>query len=166
MPKPIPSYLRFWDRLETVGDCWLWTGAKGPTGYGHINVRHKTAYAHRYAYELAYGPIPDGKMVCHSCDNRLCCRPDHLFVGTPADNSADMVAKGRSTTGQNTRMYLHPEQEQGELNPMAKLTAEQVLEIRALYAQGGTSCAKLARRFGVCAQTINNIVRRVGWSHI
>lgn len=76
------------------GACWVWTGAT-LKGYGQIGDAGVVKYAHRVAYELAFGPIPDGLMVCHRCDNPPCCNPDHLFTGTALDNVADMVGKGR-----------------------------------------------------------------------
>jgi hypothetical protein len=87
---------RFYARLDTTGDCWFWTGATVVNGYGAFytygRVRHA---AHRVAYTLAYGPIPAGMQVCHTCDNPPCCRPSHLFLGDHAVNAADRVAKGR-----------------------------------------------------------------------
>lgn len=162
----VPLYKRFWESLDTSQDCWLWTGAKGPKGYGHIVVDTRHTYAHRYSYELANGPIPEGKMVLHKCDNRLCCNPSHLYVGTAADNTADMVRRGRCTSGLVSRFHLDPDCERGELNPYAKLTNDKVRQIRARYAEGGISQAKLARAFSVCQMTIWHIVNRKTWTHI
>lgn len=81
----------FWSRVDKSGDCWLWTGARDGKGYGRLGNK----VASRLSWELSHGPIPRGKLVCHKCDNPPCVRPDHLFLGSPADNFYDMVAKGR-----------------------------------------------------------------------
>jgi HNH endonuclease len=86
---------RFWGRVDKSGECWEWTGSLGSHGYGEFGVAGDRVLAHRYSYELASGPIPDGLYVCHHCDNRRCVRPDHLFLGTARDNALDMVRKGR-----------------------------------------------------------------------
>ena len=86
----------FWNKLvATQSGCLEWTGDKYRSGYGRVWRNGKNARAHRYAYELAKGAIPEGLMVLHSCDNRPCCNPDHLRVGTAKDNMADAIARGR-----------------------------------------------------------------------
>ena len=127
---------RFWAKVRKADGCWEWQGARQGRGYGFFSRRSTYQLAHRFAYELANGPIADGQFVCHRCDNPPCCRPDHLFLGAPADNSADMVAKGRASAPGGTRHYA------------ARFTAEQVREIRARYATGLVSTHILAREYG------------------
>lgn len=86
---------RFWDKVDRSGDCWLWTGAKFSGGYGHFNSNGFNHLAHRFAWELENGPIPDGLILLHACDNPSCVRVSHLTLGTHEDNARDMVAKGR-----------------------------------------------------------------------
>lgn len=88
---------RFWAKVRRLsdGDCWNWLGARVTAGYGQFRVNGSLYYAHRYSYEIHYGPVPDGMFICHGCDNPLCVNPLHLFVGTQSDNMIDMWNKGR-----------------------------------------------------------------------
>lgn len=145
-----------WALIDKSGgpdSCWLWTGPKDK-GYGRVSWQGKTLSAHRVAWLLVKGPIPDGMSVCHDCpggDNRACCNSSHHFLGTTADNSADMVAKGRS---------LH---RFGALHPRAKLTRAIVDEIRRKYATGQYSQSQLGAEYGVTQVHIGQIVRHEQW---
>lgn len=98
----------FWSLVDKTGDCWTWLGAKTDRGYGVIAVGRKQHRAHRLAWELTNGAIPDGMFVCHHCDNPSCVRPDHLFIGAPLDNTLDMVAKGRHAHGDRHWTRINP----------------------------------------------------------
>lgn len=93
----------FWSRVDQSGDCWEWTGARFPRGYGTTRFEGKNWYSHRLAWVLTNGPIPAGLQVCHTCDNPPCCRPEHLFLGTIKENLQDASAKGRLTRSAETR---------------------------------------------------------------
>jgi hypothetical protein len=97
-PQP-PVSERFWPKVRKTGGCWEWSAATRLCGYGVLNVLGRTVDAHRISWELHYGPIPRGMVVCHRCDNPPCVRPDHLFLGTKRDNTHDMLRKGRGKNG-------------------------------------------------------------------
>lgn len=125
--------------------------------------------AHRVAWELANGPIPEGLHVCHRCDNPPCCNPAHLFIGTHTDNQRDMAAKGRHVAphGDANGMRLHPEaRPRGERAGRAVLTDGQVIEIRNLYAAGGLSAARIGEMYGVAGSTIRRIAAGLRWTHL
>lgn len=93
-PRPAPEQ-RFWAKVNKTEGCWLWTASRTHEGYGMFSIQGRRHYAQRVAWMLTYGLIPEGMLVLHRCDNPPCCRPDHLFLGTHADNMADMATKGR-----------------------------------------------------------------------
>ena len=153
MPRKCTPAARFWAKVNTSTDpneCWAWGGYITPGGYGRTCWGES---AHRRAYELSVGAIPEGMLVCHHCDNPVCVNPSHLFVGTPADNMADKARKGRGQT-------------RGELNRHARLTVEQVREIRRLYALGGISQTALAYQFGIRQSALSALIRHETWKHI
>lgn len=98
-----PMQIPFWSRIKRTGEswesCWEWQGKRLPRGYGRLSRYGEQVYAHRYAYEVTWGPIPEGLHVCHSCDNPACVNPHHLWLGTASDNMRDCVAKGRQVSG-------------------------------------------------------------------
>ena len=145
----------FWSRVaqNDVG-CWWWRGNIATHGYGRIWWGGKRWRAHRLAYMLTYGQIPDGLCVLHRCDNHSCVKPEHLWLGGPAENSLDMVVKGRS-------VHLV-----GEQKGTSKLCTREVLEIRSLRTQEWPGNLAMARRFGVSTTTIKAIVRRKLWRHL
>jgi hypothetical protein len=105
MSKNMSIEERFFQKVNKTDSCWLWTGALSSTGYGSMGVQRKATSAHRLSYTLFKGQIPDGMIVCHSCDVRSCVNPDHLWIGTPSDNMKDMVAKDRH--GKSSRTQTH-----------------------------------------------------------
>ena len=156
-----PTISRFWSYVSVPAGfkgCRLWTSCINSKGYGHFNIGNdRIVRAHRLAWELTYGSIPAGLCVLHKCDTRACCRPDHLFLGTPADNMADMVRKGRS--------FALGRASPGEKNGIAKLTEQAVREIRVALAEGESQC-KIAVRYGVASTTVSRVARRKGWGHV
>lgn len=134
----------------TETGCWLWTGRMTANGYGTISDNYRSKSAHRVSYELHHGPVPDGAVVCHKCDVKACVNPSHLYAGTHKENYADARNRGR----------LRPRR--GETNPRAKLTREQVLEIRASSEMG----TELARRFGLSKSTVCQIRKGLRWKHL
>lgn len=144
---------RFWAKVHKSADgCWVWFGCRGQNGYGNFAPSGfgSKASVHRFSYEAAYGAIPEGFLVLHRCDNKLCVRPGHLFLGTHQDNARDMVSKGRSR--------------KGETHHAARLTREDVAEIRRRYAQGGITHRALAQQYGVGQMQICRIINGVRWA--
>ena len=141
---------RFYSKVDkdAGNGCWIWTASKTPTGYGQFSFNSKILRAHRFSAKYLGGLTIDGLLVCHQCDNPSCVNPAHLFLGTPADNSADMAMKDRSM--------------RGSVNHRAVLTEAQVLAIRA----DDRVLKLIAADYGVSINTIYKIKRRQRWQHI
>jgi|ERR1051326_339167 hypothetical protein len=167
--NPLTPIRMFHSRIDKATDkngCWIWTGQKMMQGYGYILLKGKVIKSHRYSYELFVGPIPDGLCVLHKCDNRACVNPNHLFIGTVADNNRDRALKNRSATGDRNGSRTHPEAcARGERNFNSKLTAEHVREIRKRAARGETQ-KSLASEFGVHNSVICEVVNKRAWAHV
>ena len=166
--KRRPMSVRFWKHVDRngpipphrpeLGPCWIWTGCSDRAGYGTLvrDHTHKKIVATHASWEIHFSPVPDGLWVLHQCDNPRCVNPDHLFLGTHADNMADMRHKGRG--GYKRRP--------GESNPIAKLTEDAVRSIRAEYAAGSVTKTALAAKYGVRVGTICFVLLRQTWQHI
>lgn len=187
---PLPIIDRFWANVEKTETCWLWLGKMINKGYGVMAVEGRYLLAHRLAWTIVVGEaIPDGLLVLHTCDVRRCVRNDefgtydiagqsyvrygHLFLGTYAANTADMVAKGRygflvhpetRPTGNRNRSITHPESvPRGEACANAKVTAADVAAIRRRYASGGIRHIDLAKEYGLALSQIGRIIRGESW---
>lgn len=152
----------FWALLDkSQGECWLWPAKVGDKGYGSAHYKGRRMYAHNAAWIMANGPIPDGQKVCHHCDNRRCCRPDHLFLGSAKENTDDMIAKGRhalvvigrrveSEHHRHARILAHLDAE--------RATAQRRVDMVEAYWQDGKSLSDLAAEYGQDPSTISKIV--------
>jgi hypothetical protein len=164
---PIP---RFWERVDKTpghgpnGDCWVWTGAN-VAGYGVITVNGAPVRATRFSYGLHNGPVPEGLVMCHTCDNPPCVRPDHLFAGTYSQNTQDALSKGRIQR-RIVAWPANPFAFRGERNGRAKLSENEIEAIRQRYAAGGVSQQVIADEYGVTQNLISKIILRQLWSHI
>lgn len=152
-----PPEVRFWRGVEKAGpnDCWPYVRGQRRGRYGRFQAGGKGSphlLTHRFSYELHHGPIPTGLFVCHRCDNPRCVNPAHLFLGTPKDNTADMIAKGRKATAAPL----------GERNGKAKLTVELVRYIKRSAARTAT----LARELGLSPNAVRGV--RIGrtWRNV
>ena len=144
---------RFWAKVEKTEQCWNWRGCINSGGYGGFSFLGEWEKAHRVSWIIHIGPIPNGLCVLHSCDNRRCVHPDHLWLGTKADNNADKTKKGRARGAPWYR------------NGATKLIPEQVRKIRLLRAMG-LSTYRLAERFGVSQRNICSILNGETWQTI
>jgi DNA-binding XRE family transcriptional regulator len=149
---PEEQYERYVDRTSTPDGCHLWTGPLFQTGYGRVKYDGVEQLAHRWGYRHYVGPISEGLVVRHTCDVKRCQNPTHWVIGTVADNNRDRDERGRTS--------------RGESHGTAKLTDEEVIQIRDRYASGGVSQQDLANEFGLSQVSISDIVRHVNWRHL
>lgn len=173
---------RFWSKVDKTpghgpnGDCWLWTAGLFDDGYGVFQIEGAARRAHRLAWEFTHGSLPsftnmkDGIVIRHKCHTPRCCNPDHLEPGTTADNVRDRDLAGRTwegPIGDKHWSVAHPEKVvRGMQQPNAKLTDDNIREIRRRYAAGGVSQSELGREFGVEQPHISLIVNRKIWKHV
>lgn len=137
---------RFFNKVQKTDTCWVWTGAQSNSGYGRFKINRKLESPHRVSYQIHYGKITDNSMVCHTCDNRSCVNPNHLFLGSRSENMIDASKKGRM--------------------PHAKLTPDLVRQIRKLYSTGNYSQKTLAKMTGVHDGTISYVVNNKSWQWV
>jgi hypothetical protein len=147
---------RFWNKVNKTSNCWYWKASKR-NGYGAFKFEGKVISAHRFSYTISYGIIPQGKLICHHCDNKLCVKPLHLFLGTSKDNVVDAIQKGRMNPIAPTNGKKF---QSGEKHPFHKLTDKQVISIRKEYENPLISLKKLAIKYCVDKSLIWQIVRR------
>ena len=152
-PHRIQNFLKHIEKCP-ITECWNWTGCKDRDGYGDFNMGKSIGIsyrANRASWLIHKGKIPGGIYVLHRCDNRACVNPEHLFLGTNDENMADMVKKGRARKGEN--------------HPKAKLTKEQVIEIRKLNIQGFKKF-EIAKMLSIRRKNVSNVILGTVWRHV
>lgn len=146
---------RFWSKVQGDTSCWLWLSTRR-AGYGGFRIHGKYFAAHRVAWMLSCGPIPHGLCVLHTCDNPLCVRPSHLFLGTKSDNRRDCVRKGRAFMPDN----------RGARCAKAKLTEVKALEVKRLGAEGNLTQREIALEYGIDRSQVSRITHGKRWSYL
>lgn len=161
----------FWSKVSKTEDdrCWEWKYCIEKMGYGTVSISGSMYKAHRIAYYISSGKDPKGKLICHTCDNRKCVNPSHLFTGTHYDNNMDAWRKGRQVAkrGDENGSRLHPEKvPKGERCGSSKLKEADVRRIRAVCDGNCVSYNKLSTELNVGESTIRRIFKKQSWKHI
>lgn len=156
---PTLSQIKGRCRIDSRTECWEWANCIQGNGYGRITVDRKTRYVHRYVWELLHGPIQGRKDVCHECDNRKCCNPDHLFLGTRLINMRDAKDKGRLSSGVRHSLVTTPA---ARGRAATKLSPAKAAQIRQLHASGETT-AVIAEQFNVDPSNVRLIIANKAW---
>lgn len=157
---------RFWRHvIKLENGCWEWSGSRSSFGYGILHIGKKPRKAHRIAWKLLRSEIPSGIVVCHKCDNPPCVNPEHLFLGTTADNTRDAIEKGRFARPGQRQASALKYAKRGEDHCRAKLTREIVKAIRQGVAEGFAQMS-FANRYRVDPTTIRDIVQHKTWRHV
>lgn len=165
--KGICYLQRFFDRVEAKeGGCWEWIGHLNHHGYGMMSVDYRQYPAHRISYFMHFGIDPQRFVLLHACDNPPCVNPLHLHLGTQGDNVRDCAAKGRIGHGPRHGTKTCPERYRGENSSHAKITDQQVIEIRKMYIPGIISQRTIAEMYGLCQQTVHEIITNQIWKHL
>ncbi len=149
---------RFWSKVNKTESCWLWTAGLFSTGYGAFSINGNNVGAHKYSYELHNSKVAEGLVVRHTCDNPPCVNPNHLLIGTPKDNTRDMIERGRHKFNANGGP-------KGQEHGRAKLTEDDVREIR-IFREFGFTYRELGEMYGVHLSMIAYILSKKNWSHI
>jgi hypothetical protein len=157
---------RFMRKVDKFSDCWIWRGHVATNGYGRFWNGKRTIQAHWFLLERQ---PKKGEEACHKCDNKLCVRPSHIFIGTRSDNMRDMVQKGRHNPEAKARACRNMLKSRvvhvGSENPQSKLTEDDVAMIKSIHKQRGLGCV-LAKRFGVSEQVISGIWNGRRWQQV
>lgn len=151
------DYIRFWSKVNVLGenDCWEWKLSLDPDGYGRFRLNGKKRGSHRVSYANAFGEIPYGKIICHSCNNPPCVNPNHLYAGTQKDNTRDSIDAG---TLWFSKAY-------GEKCPNAKLSNKDVYIIRDMLNKG-ISVKEISKKYNITDGAIYSIKNKTRWKKV